>query len=108
VSAARPFDVRNPVITVKASSSNPTLRLPVWELLARDGPGANIGSTISVVYKSKTIAVVQPATTIGIDGYVSYRLPIVKAKANGLYEVFLKLGDINGNTVTRTATVVVK
>ena len=108
VSAAKPFDVRNPVITVKAGTSSPTLRLPVWELLARDGPGVNVGSTISVTYKTKTIAVVQPATTIGIDGYVTYKLPITKAKANGLYKVFIKVEDINGNSVSRIATVVVK
>jgi Cellulase (glycosyl hydrolase family 5) len=108
VAAARPFDVRNPVVTVKPGTSNPALRLPVWELLARDGPGANVGSTISVVYRGKTLAVTQPAAQIGIAGYVSFRLPIVKAKANGVYKVFLTLGDINGNSVTRTATVVVK
>ena len=108
VAAARPFDVRNPVITVKPGSSNPALRIPVWELLARDGVGATVGSTISVVYRGKTIAVTQPQDQIGVAGYVSFKLPIVKAKANGVYKVFLTLGDINGNSVTRTATVVVK
>jgi hypothetical protein len=108
VSAARPFDVRNPVITMKAGSSNPTLRIPVWELLARDGPGAKIGATISVVYQSKDVAVVQPQVQIGIDGYLTFKLPITKAKANGVYKVFLKLGDINGNSLSRTATVVVR
>jgi hypothetical protein len=108
VSAARPFDVRNPEITVKAGSSNPTLRLPVWELLARDGPGAKVGSTISVVYRSKVLAVVQPQATIAVNGFLTFRLPITKAKANGVYKVFLKLGDVNGNAVSRTATVVVK
>jgi cellulase (glycosyl hydrolase family 5) len=108
VAAARPFDVRNPVMTVKPGTSNPTLRLPVWELLARDGPGAGIGSTISVVYRGKTVAVAQPAARIGVAGYVSFTLPIVKAKANGEYKVFLTLGDINGNSVTRTATVLVR
>jgi hypothetical protein len=108
VAAARPFDVRNPVITVKAGTSNPTLPIPVWELLARDGVGATVGSTISVVYRAKTIAVTQPEDKIGVAGYVAFKLPIVKAKANGVYTVYLKLGDINGNSVTRTATVLVK
>jgi hypothetical protein len=108
VTAARPFDVRNPVLTMKVGTSNPTVRLPVWELLARDGPGATVGATISVVYRGKTVAVAQPASKIGVAGYVSYKLPIVKAKANGLYKAFLTLGDINGNSVTRTATVLVK
>lgn len=108
VAAARPFDVRNPVLTVKRGTSNPTLHVPVWELLARDGPGTNVGSTISVVYKGKTIATAQPAARISIDGYVSLQLPITNAKANGLYKIFLTLGDINGNSVTRTAAVVVR
>ncbi len=108
VAAARPFDVRNPVVVVKAGTSNPVVHVPVWELLARDGPGADVGSTISVVYRGATIAVTQPATKIGVGGYVNYRLPITKAKAHGLYRVFLTIGDANGNSVTRTATVVVR
>jgi len=108
VSAAKPFDVRNPLITVKTGASNPTVRVPVWELLARDGYGATVGSTISVTYKGKTIGATQPTATIGVDGYVSFRLPIVKAKVNGLYKAFLKIGDINGNLVERTVTVTVK
>jgi len=63
-------------IVRKETYSNPTVRLPVWELLARDGRGATIGSTISVVYRGKTLAVTQPQTTIGVDGYVSFRIPI--------------------------------
>lgn len=108
VASARAFDVRNPAVVVKAGTSNPKLTLPVWELLARDGPGAKVGATISVVYRGKTLAVVQPQTTIGIGGYVTFRVPITKAKANGVYQVFLKIGDANGNSVSRTATVVVR
>jgi Cellulase (glycosyl hydrolase family 5) len=108
VSAAKPFDVRNPVVAVKPGASNPRLRLPVWELLARDGTGGYLGSTISVVYKSKVLAVVQPAMRIAVDGYVTFKIPLTKAKANGVYKVFIKLGDVNGNFVSRTATVVVR
>ncbi len=108
VAAARPFDVRNPVVVIKAGTSNPAVHVPVWELLSRDGPGATVGSTISVVYRGKTLAVVQPTTTIGIGGYVNFRLPITKAKAHGLYKAFLTIGDANGNSVTRTATVIVR
>ncbi|HST25500.1 MAG TPA: cellulase family glycosylhydrolase [Gaiellaceae bacterium] len=107
-SAARPFNVRDPVVTMKVGASNPTVRLPVWELLARDGAGAVVGTTISVTYRGKTLSVVQPQTTIGIDGYVTYKIPLVKAKANGVYEVFVKINDVNGNVVSRTATIVVK
>jgi hypothetical protein len=108
VAAAKPFDVRNPVITIKAGASNPIVHVPVWELLARDGPGVTVGSTISVVYRAATVAVTQPQATIGIGGYVNFRLPITKAKAHGLYRAFLTIGDANGNSVSRTATVVVR
>ena len=67
-----------------------------------------VGSTISVVYRGATISVIQPVATIGVGGYVNYRLPITKAKAHGLYRVFLTIGDANGNSVARTATVVVR
>jgi hypothetical protein len=108
VSAARPFDIRNPDIVVRAGTSNPTVRIPVWELLARDGSGATVGATISTVYQGKTLAVEQPTATIGVDGYVSFRLPIVKAKLNGLYRAFVTIGDANGNSVARTVTVTVR
>jgi hypothetical protein len=107
-SAAKPFDVRSPVLTVKAGTSNPTLRLPVWELYARDGSGTSVGSTISVVYRGKDVGVSQPTGQIAVDGYVSFKVPITKAKPNGVYRVFLKIGDVNGNSVTRTATVTVR
>jgi hypothetical protein len=35
-------------------------------------------------------------------------VPITKAKLNGVYRVFIKIGDINGNFVNRTATVDVR
>ena len=105
--AAHPLDVRDPVVVVRAGTSNPLVRLPVWELLVRDGAGAGVGSTISVTYRGKTIAVAQPASTIGVSGYVAFHLPITKAKSNGLYKAFVDIGDINGNSVSRTVTVVV-
>jgi Cellulase (glycosyl hydrolase family 5) len=106
--AARPVDIRNPVLLVRAGTSNPTLQVPVWELLARDGAGTSVGSTISVTYRGKNVAVVQPIATISVDGWVSFKVPITKAKANGEYKVFLKIGDANGNSVSRTATVIAR
>jgi hypothetical protein len=108
VAAARPFDVRDPLLSIKSGTSNPTVRVPVWELLARDGPGADLGATISVVYRGKSVAVAQPTARLGVDGYVSFALPIVKAKVNGLYKAFLEIGDANGNSVSRTVTVQVR
>jgi hypothetical protein len=106
--AAKPFDVRSPLLTVKAGVSNPTVRVPVWEMYARDGSGANVGATISVTYRGKNVGVSQPPASIGVDGYVAFKVPITKAKLNGVYRVFMKIGDIHGNFVNRTATVDVR
>jgi hypothetical protein len=104
-SVAKPLDVRNPVLVMRVGASNPKVRIPVWELLARDGAGARLGATISVTYKAKTIAVKQPTATIGIDGYVTFTLPITKAKPSGLYRAFVTMNDENGNTLKSTVTV---
>jgi hypothetical protein len=105
--AARTMDVRNVQILVKPGTSNPVLRVPVWALAARDGVGANLGATIVINY-ARTTTVTQPTSKIAIDGDASFRLPITKAKLNGLYIVTLTIGDINGNTLTRHATVIVR
>jgi Glycosyl hydrolase catalytic core len=104
--AAKPLDVRDPVIRMRAGKSDPSVRIPVWDLLVRDGVGANVGATMSITYKSKTISVTQPTATIGIDGYVDFDVPITKAKPSGEYRVFLTIGDANGNSVSRTVTII--
>jgi hypothetical protein len=90
---------------VRTGTSNPVVRVPVWELLARDGSGATVGSTISVTYQGKDVGVSQPTAAIGVDGYAGFKVPITKAKLNGVYQVFMKINDANGNIVNRTATV---
>jgi hypothetical protein len=105
--AAGTIDFRNTKFDVKAGTSNPTVRVPVWTLADRDGVGAKLGATISVYYKTKA-TVTQPTSTIAIDGYASFRLPIAKAKPNGLYIANLVINDINGNAVARQVTVVVR
>jgi len=80
------------------------LRIPVWEFEARDGVGAKLGATVSVTYRGRSVAA-QPTSIIGIDGYASFRIPIVNAKKNGLYVVYLKIGDDNGNSINRVAEI---
>ena len=107
--AAKPFDVRSPLLTVKAGGVEP------------DGPGARVGAATPATgqgrtsaprsrstYRGKDVGVSQPAASIGVDGYVAFKVPITKAKLNGVYRVFMKIGDINGNFVNRTATVDVR
>jgi hypothetical protein len=105
--AARVMDVRTVQILVKPGRSTPVLSVPVWALAARDGVGAKLGATISITYGRKT-TVSQPTSKIAINGYANFRLPITKAKLNGLYVINLIIGDINGNKITRHATVIVR
>ena len=100
---ARALDARQPLVRIKQGASNPVVRIPVWELAARDGPGATLGSTISVTYRGKSVGVTQPTSVIGNDGYASFRVPIRKAVRNGLYVAYLKIGDANGNSTQRVA-----
>jgi hypothetical protein len=104
---ARSLDFRSPVVHIKLGASNPVIRVPVWELEARDGAGAKLGSTISVTYRGRTISVTQPTSVVAVDGYASFRIPIKKAQLNGLYVAYLKIGDSNGNSVNRVAELLV-
>jgi hypothetical protein len=102
---ARALDMRSPLQHMKAGTSNPVLRIPVWEFAYRDGVGAKLGATVSVTYRARTVGVSQPTSPIGIDGYASFKIPIVKGQKNGLYVVYLKIGDANGNEVNRVAEI---
>lgn len=105
--AAGKIDFRNVKIEIKVGTSNPTIRVPVWALAVRDGIGAKLGATISVYYGRKG-TVAQPTSTIAIDGYARFQLPITKAKPNGLYIANLTINDLNGNQLIRQATLVVR
>src|SRR5439155_16683700 len=105
--AARALDFRSPIVFIKPNQSNPAVRVPVWELEARDGAGAKLGSTISVTYRGRSVGVSQPTSTIAVDGYAFFRVPVTKAKKNGLYIVSFKIRDVNGNRINRVAQIVV-
>jgi len=103
---ARALDIRNPLLYVKPGSSNPVLRVPVFEFQVRDGVGGKLGATVSVTFRGKSVGVSQPTALVGLNGYASFRIPIAKAQKNGLYVVYLKIGDANGNFVNRVAEIV--
>ena len=106
-SAAAPLDARDPVVSVRAGTSRPVLRLPVWELAIRDGVGGRIGSVITVYVGRHLIGKATPEARIGIDGYVELRLPIRRVRAGVRYRVRLDdVNDIHGNVIARTAVVV--
>jgi hypothetical protein len=105
--AAGSLDIRDSKIAIKPGTSNPSVRVPVCALAARDGVGATLGATISVIY-GRTATVARPTSTIAVDGYASFRLPIRKARLNGLYIANLNINDANGNALRRRLTVVVQ
>jgi Cellulase (glycosyl hydrolase family 5) len=105
--AAAELDARNPVVEVPAGTTQPVLRLPLWELAARDGVGCRIGSVISVYSGRRRIGTGTPEARIGVDGYASFRLPIRRMRAGARYRVVVRdINDIHGNRVSRTAIVV--
>ena len=105
--AAAPLDARDPVIDVRAGTSRPVLRIPVWELAVRDGVGGRIGAWISVYSGHRRIGAATPEARIGVDGYAAFPLPIGRVRPGGHYHVYLRgINDIHGNQISRTATVI--
>ena len=106
--SARQVDFRSPVVLIKAKRSNPTIRVPVWDLLVRDGVGAQLGATIKTYYGRRNIAVSQPTSTIALDGYASFVVPLKKPPAEAVYTVSISINDRNGNRIYRSATLVAR
>jgi hypothetical protein len=101
---AKQNDFRNQSLSVPLGTQYPAVRVPVWQLAALDGPGAELGTTMSIydAATSKLFTVAQPTSTIDSDGYTDYRLPIRKAECGRTFTIYLKIGDIHGNQATRT------
>jgi hypothetical protein len=57
---------------------------------------------------SKLFNVTQPVSTIDVNGYADYRLPIRKAECRRTFTIYLKIGDINGNQLSRTIRLAVQ
>jgi hypothetical protein len=105
--AARKADIRSPIVYVKAGKSNPVVRVPVWELAARDGVGAQIGATVKTFYNRRNIAVSQPTSTIAVDGWASFVVPLKKPPKHTAYTASFVINDKNGNKIFRSATLIV-
>jgi hypothetical protein len=104
---ARTLDFRSPIVYVKAKVSNPVVRVPVWELMARDGVGASLGATVRTYYEKRNIAVSQPISIIAIDGYAAFVVPLKKPPKKTSYTVSININDKNGNKIYRSATIIV-
>jgi hypothetical protein len=99
--AAQTFDGRNPQIFVKPGVTNPLVRFAALELWSRSGAGSRVGMTIAVYDRGRVIKTVQPVSTIGPDGWVSFRVPIKTVKGHE-YNITVVANDVNGNTVNRS------
>jgi hypothetical protein len=104
-SAAAALDARNAIIYVRAGRRRPTIRVSTLELAERDGPGANVGVTYRVFFKRAVIAVKQPVTAIGVDGWITLTLDF-RPLAKHSYPTTVDVGDASGNHVKRTLILV--
>jgi hypothetical protein len=98
------YDGRSPEITIRAGVTNPLVRFAALELWSRSGTGAKVGMTISVYDKGRAIKTAQPVSTIGPDGWVSFRAPLKSIKGHTYY-VYIEANDVNGNTLDRSVTI---
>jgi hypothetical protein len=103
---AKPVDARSPIVRIRAGTTNPMIRVPVWELAVRDGVGAQLGSTARTRRGEILVGVGQPPSTIAVDGWASFVVPLHEAEHGQRYSVTLDINDANGNSITRTATLV--
>ncbi|HKP19254.1 MAG TPA: cellulase family glycosylhydrolase [Gaiellaceae bacterium] len=100
-SLAATLDGRDPELFVKAGTTNPLAKFAALELWSRSGTGASVGLTIAVYDNGRVVKTAQPASTIGSDGWISFRVPIKTAKGH-TYQVTIAAVDINGNRVDRS------
>jgi hypothetical protein len=107
-SLAKLIDARSPIFTIKAGTSNPTVRIPVLEFEGRDGPGGPIYTTTRSFIGTVLQGVSQPTGAIGLDGFVSLPLPIKSAQKGKTYTITFDLADQHGNRLQRTATIIVQ
>jgi hypothetical protein len=101
---AEKYDGRDPEFKVKAGIANPLVRYSALELWSRSGPGAKVGMTIAVYDGRRLLRTQQPVSTIGQDGWVSFRAPL-RTVAGHNYYITIKAGDIHGNYVNRAVLV---
>jgi hypothetical protein len=103
---AKPLDARSPLLRIRAGASNPTVRVPVWELAAKDGVGARLGATVRTHRGGHLIGVAQPTSTIAIDGWAGFTVPLNQAERGQRYVIDFEINDANGNRLNRTATLI--
>ena len=102
---ARLVDARNAYVTVKGGRANPSVRVATTKLAYRSGVGSRVGLTYKVFEGSKLLRVEQPVVPIGRDGWITIRPQFTPARGR-TYRLEAEIGDVNGNRVTRTLTLI--
>ena len=102
---AKPLDARNTFVTVKGGVANPAVRVPTTKLAYRSGAGSRVGLTYKVFQRGRLLVVEQPVAAIGIDGWITIRPRFTPARGV-TYTLEVDVGDVNGNKVQRTLTLV--
>ena len=60
--------------------------------------------TIAVYDGRRVLRTAQPIATIGVDGWVSFRVPLKTVKGHN-YQVTIEAGDVHGNQVNRSVLI---
>ena len=103
---AKIYDAKNPLVTVKGGAKTVPVRIPALEFVTRSGPGKQVRVTYQVMAGRIPLSVDrQILTTLGRDGYLTFRIPIATQK-HKTYRVQVSAFDIYNNRVDRTVTVV--
>jgi hypothetical protein len=101
-SAAKPLDARNAIVSAKAGT-RPTVKVSVREFGTANKTGARIGVTYKLMNGKSAVAIKQPQTTLGIDGWISFKVDY-PLKKKTTYTLSVDANDVNGMTVHRTLT----
>jgi Cellulase (glycosyl hydrolase family 5)/Glycosyl hydrolase catalytic core len=106
---AKQADMRNSIVRVKARRANPVLRFSALRFAYASGIGSTVGMTYRVFQNGRRpdplIKVAQPVSRVARDGWVSFR-PQFTPVLRRTYTVTVEAGDINGNQVKRSLTVI--
>jgi hypothetical protein len=98
---ATKYDGRNPQIFVRGGTQNPLVKFAALELWSRSGAGTKVGMTMAVFDNGKEIKSAQPVSILGVDGWVSVRVPIATQKKHEYY-ITIVASDVNGNRINRS------
>jgi hypothetical protein len=98
---ATKYDGRNPQIFVRGGTQNPLVKFAALELWSRSGAGTKVGMTMAVFDNGKEIKSAQPVSILGVDGWVSARVPITTQKKHEYY-ITIVASDVNGNRINRS------